>query len=61
MPDDTLKSIDNLLKEVVAKQDFLLASLQELRTTQLATTSEMKSNYVALEAMFQDISDWMKA
>jgi hypothetical protein len=60
MPDDRFRSIENLLIEVVAKQDFLLASLQELRTTQLATTSEMKSQYVALEAMFLDISAYMK-
>jgi hypothetical protein len=47
--------IENLLKEVLAKQDFLLVQLQELRKTQLATTSEMKSNYVANDAMLREL------
>jgi hypothetical protein len=61
MHEDRLQSIENLLKEVVAKQGLLLSHLQELRTTQLATTSEMKSNYVAFEAMFQEIASSNKA
>jgi hypothetical protein len=55
MPDDRPKSTENMLKEVLAKQDLLLASIQELRTELVSVKSEMRSNYVAYAAMFQEI------
>jgi hypothetical protein len=51
---DRLKSIEGLLREVVAKQDFLLGIVQQQGTKLDGTTSEMKSNYVAIAAMFED-------
>lgn len=54
MDNDRLKSIEGLLREVVAKQDFLLGIVQQQGTKLDGTTSEMKSNYVAIAAMFED-------
>ena len=54
MDDDRLKSIENLLREVVAKQDLLLDHVLKLGNKLDGTTSEMKSNYVAIAAMFED-------
>jgi hypothetical protein len=54
MDDDRLKSIENLLREVVAKQDLLLDHLMQHGRKLDGTTSEMKSNYVAIAAMFED-------
>jgi ASC-1-like (ASCH) protein len=56
-----LKRIEDLLKEVVAKQAFLLDHILHHGRKLDATTSEMKSNYVAFEAMFQEIAKNNKA
>jgi hypothetical protein len=61
MSDDRLKSIENLLREVLAKQDFLLGIVQQMGTKLDGTTSEMKSNYVAIAVMFEDTCARMKA
>jgi hypothetical protein len=61
MPDDRLKSIENLLREVLAKQDFLLDIVQQMGRKLDGTTSEMKSNYVAIAAMFEDTCARLKA
>jgi hypothetical protein len=60
-PLTTDKQIENLLKEVVAKQDFLLRAIQELREQHLGIKSEMQSNYVATAAMFTEILSRVKA
>jgi hypothetical protein len=61
MSDDRLKSIESRLIEAVAKQDFLLDTVLQLGKKLDATTSEMKSNYVAIAAMFNEISARQKA
>jgi hypothetical protein len=44
----------------VAKQDFLLDTLLQLGRKLDSTTSEMKSNHIAYEAMFQEIASATK-
>jgi hypothetical protein len=61
MSDDRLNSIESRLMEAVAKQDFLLDTVLQLGKKLDATTSEMKSNYVAIAAMFKEISAHPKA
>lgn len=54
MNDDRLKSIEDKLSELLAKQDFLLETILQHGRKLDGTTSEMKSNYVAIAAMFED-------
>jgi hypothetical protein len=54
MRNDKLQSIEDKLTEVAAKQDVLLDHILQLGRKLDGTTSEMKSNYVAIAAMFED-------
>lgn len=56
-----LESIENLLREVTAKQDLLLGHINELKNQQINTRSEMKSNYVANEGMFTEILEILES
>jgi hypothetical protein len=60
MGDDRLKSIEDKLIEVVAKQDLLLDHILQLGRKVDAIPSEMKSNYAAIGGMFQEILVSMK-
>lgn len=55
MRDDRLQVIEDLLREVVAKQDILLGHVLKLGRKVDAIPSEMKSNYVAIDGVFQEI------
>jgi hypothetical protein len=61
MDDSRLKSIEDKLIEVAAKQDLLLDHVLQLGRKVDAIPSEMKSNYVAIDGMFQEILVSLKA
>jgi hypothetical protein len=50
-----LGDIMSLLREISAKQDRLALQMAQLDAAILGIKSEMKSNYVAYAAMFQEI------
>jgi hypothetical protein len=61
MNDDRLKAIEDKQAEILAKLDLLFGHLQQHGKNLDSMTSEMKSNYVAIDGMFQEILASLKA
>ena len=61
MRKERVKSIEDMLQELLAKHALLLDAFHKLREDTFGVKSEMKSNYVAIKAMFDEVCAGPKA